>query len=257
MSSQWKWGICKKFGCHKCHEVIGMKKDDPHECDEDTVKTVAAIKTDTRPCPKCHCPIYKISGCDQMWCTQCQTPFSWRTGRIVNGTIHNPHYHHWMRQNGGGIQQPGARLCGGLPSLQQIRTALVNLKGNKIVRSLGADFINHQSWILSLIRLNEGWSFDSYRYIDKTLVMNDGNLCMKKDSSPGGIMELDKEWWTRKLIDQQEKIVLIPPKSIIAILKMLQSAQRHLRGIQHFNLVELDDLRRNCQRQRDNKIYRT
>ena len=53
-----------------------------------------------------------------------------------------------------------------------------------------------------------------------------------------------------------EPTPILPPRSIIAILKMLQGAQRHLRGIQHFNLVELDDLRRNCQRQRDNKDLR-
>ena len=111
--------------------------------------------------------------------------------------------------------------------MQQIRTALVNLKGNKIVRNLGADFINHQSWMLSLMRLNEGWSFDSFRYIDKTLVFKDDNLYMKKDSSPGGMVELDKEWWCKKVIDQSQKIVLIPPRSIIAVLKMFQSAQRH------------------------------
>jgi len=257
LSTQWKCGVCQKWTCSKCFEIIGENKEEAnHVCDPNTLATAQMLKKETKPCPSCSASIYKIEGCDQMWCTQCQTPFSWRTGRIVNGTIHNPHYHHWMRQNGGGIQQPGARLCGGLPSVQQIRTALVNLKGNKIVISLGADFINHQSWMLSLMRLNEGWSFDSFRYIDKTLVFKDDNLYMKKDSSPGGMIELDKEWWSKKVIDQSQKIVLIPPRSIIAVLKMLQSAQRHLRGIQHFNLVELDDLRRNCQRQRDNKDLR-
>jgi hypothetical protein len=256
LSSQWKCGVCEKWSCPKCFEIIGQNKEAHHVCDPNTLATAQMMKKETKPCPSCSAAIFKIEGCDQMWCTQCQTPFSWRTGRKVNGTIHNPHYHQWMRHNGGALLQPGARLCGGLPTLQQIRTALVNLKGNKIVRRLGAEFINHQSWMLSLIRLNEGWSFDSYRYIDKTIVMMNEKLCMKKDSSPGGIMELDKEWWTRKIINEQEQCVLIPPKSMIAILKMLQTAQRHLRGIQHFNLVELDDLRRNCQRQRDNKDLR-
>lgn len=114
MSSQWKCGICTKFGCPKCHEVIGMKRNDPHVCDEDTVKTVSAIKSDTRPCPKCHCPIFKISGCDQMWCTQCEVAFSWKTGDVQRGIVHNPHYYEAQRKMGIATRNPGDVVCGGL-----------------------------------------------------------------------------------------------------------------------------------------------
>jgi len=39
-----------------------------------------------------------VRNCDQMWCTQCHTGFSWRTGRIETN-VHNPHFFEWQRRN--------------------------------------------------------------------------------------------------------------------------------------------------------------
>jgi hypothetical protein len=52
-----------------------------------------------------------------MFCTQCHAAFSWRTGRVENGRIHNPHYYDYMRINGGLPREPGDAPCGGLPSM--------------------------------------------------------------------------------------------------------------------------------------------
>lgn len=41
-----------------------------------------------------------VSNCDQMWCTQCHTAFSWRTGKI-HKSVHNPHYFEYMRKQNG------------------------------------------------------------------------------------------------------------------------------------------------------------
>ena len=38
--------------------------------------------------------------CDQMYCIKCHTAFSWRTGQLERGHIHNPEYYRWMRENG-------------------------------------------------------------------------------------------------------------------------------------------------------------
>jgi len=52
-----------------------------------------------------------VRNCDQMWCTQCHTAFSWRTGRIET-TIHNPHYYEWMRRHGTLERDPNDIQCG-------------------------------------------------------------------------------------------------------------------------------------------------
>lgn len=53
-----------------------------------------------------------LSNCDQMWCVSCNTAFNWRTLRIMNGTIHNPHYFEFMRRNGQQARDPLDIQCG-------------------------------------------------------------------------------------------------------------------------------------------------
>lgn len=115
LSTQWKCGICKIFVCKRCMEPIGDNKDAEHVCNEDSVKTAEMLKKETKNCPSCAAAIFKISGCDQMWCTQCHIAFSWKTGQKVTGVIHNPHFYQWQRNNGGATQNPNAVHCGGIP----------------------------------------------------------------------------------------------------------------------------------------------
>lgn len=121
LSTAYKCGTCSKYACSECLEVKGLVRDVEHTCKEDAKATAALIRRETKPCPKCGVRIYKLDGCDQMWCTQegCQTAFSWNTGRVVTGTIHNPHYYEFLRQRGNGAAPPreaGDIPCGGIPT---------------------------------------------------------------------------------------------------------------------------------------------
>jgi len=123
LSTAWKCGICEYYSCSKCFVTKTKKHDDPHECKKEDVETAEMIKKDCKPCPNCGEFIQKSSGCSQMWCISCQTPWDWTTGKVVtNGVIHNPHYYEWMKRNGGAAPRNPADIpCGGYPNAWEIR----------------------------------------------------------------------------------------------------------------------------------------
>lgn len=100
LSTQYKCEICTKHTCSKCYLAIEGEKSD-HVCKQEDMDTVEELRKNTRPCPSCGLRISKIDGCDQMWCIECKTAFSWSKGTVEKGVVHNPHYYQWMRQNGG------------------------------------------------------------------------------------------------------------------------------------------------------------
>lgn len=115
LSTAYKCGLCNIHTCPKCLEVLGYEKDADHVCKEESVQSAAMIRKDTKPCPCCGTRIFKIDGCDQMWCSNCHKAWSWRTGKIDNGVVHNPHYYEFLRNGGGAVPRaPGDEVCGGL-----------------------------------------------------------------------------------------------------------------------------------------------
>lgn len=94
LNQAWKCGICEKNTCSKCYCI--KKKE--HICNQEDIDTFEMLKKDTKQCPNCNYGIYKISGCSQMYCTECHTCFDWGTLRICTGAIHNPHYFEYMRK---------------------------------------------------------------------------------------------------------------------------------------------------------------
>ena len=119
LSSRWKCNICENYTCSQCHEL--KKPGEEHVCNEDNVKSAQAIKKDSKPCPSCGIYIFKIVGCNQMWCTECNTAFDWASGRIINDKIHNPHFFEARRRIGNSIgRDVGDIPCGGMPTKREL-----------------------------------------------------------------------------------------------------------------------------------------
>jgi hypothetical protein len=101
------------------------------------MKTVTLLETNTKKCPKCYIPIFKIDGCPQMWCTECHTAFSWTTGNIISGIVHNPHYFEWqrLRNDENTIENQN---CRGIPYIRQFKflTSTQQIHVNRILQFL-------------------------------------------------------------------------------------------------------------------------
>ena len=123
-------GICNVSFCSECMKE--KQHGGVHECQKDDVETIRELRRTTRPCPKCHVSISKIEGCDQMWCVQCHTTFSWKTGAISQGVVHNPHFYHQLQQ---ATRTPGDIPCGGLPNEIEMTSAIARMSASSGMES--------------------------------------------------------------------------------------------------------------------------
>ena len=142
LNNSYNCSICKTSFCGRCFEL----KEENHVCDEDILKTAQLLKKDTKSCPNCNEMIHKIEGCDQMYCTKCHTGFSWKTGKIVTGIVHNPHYFQYHRDIGDLNRAIGDIPCGGIPNIEFFK--------RKICETLNLEMKNFNN-IISLYRYNQ------------------------------------------------------------------------------------------------------
>lgn len=98
--------VCNNCGSKICERCLCVVKEEgglkQHQCDETVLKSIDQVKASSKPCPQCRVPIYQISGCYLMWCSQCHTSFDWRTQKIlkVSGSEnHNPHFIEHLENN--------------------------------------------------------------------------------------------------------------------------------------------------------------
>ena len=144
LSTAWKCGVCTTWVCAKCHEVKAEQHDAGHLCNPDNVATAELLAKDTKPCPSCAAGIFKIAGCDQMWCTSCNSGFDWKSGkRIETNRIHNPHFFEYASRilplNAAAAREDGGAAAGGGGAprgCQQQQEGMRGLPGNGAIATL-------------------------------------------------------------------------------------------------------------------------
>lgn len=99
--------ICGWVNCRDC----GMSYHGSHVCMSDNIATMALLRHDTKPCPRCRVPIHKTSGCDHMWCPQCHVEFDWHTLAISRVSGHNPDRIDYLARLRQLDSQPEDMLC--------------------------------------------------------------------------------------------------------------------------------------------------
>lgn len=98
----WKCVVCSTHVCRSCLEE--RTEGDTHTCDDNILESVRQIRKDSKRCPHCKVLVHRIFGCDQMWCTNCKTRFSYSTLKLTRGShFHNPHYYEFMRSQTGTV----------------------------------------------------------------------------------------------------------------------------------------------------------
>jgi hypothetical protein len=103
--SGWVCTICKTLTCKMC--LCKKEVNTEHICDETIISSINLIKTTSKECPTCKMSINRVSGCSQMFCTNCRTVFDWNTGMIDTSIIHNPHFYERQRVN----REVGENIC--------------------------------------------------------------------------------------------------------------------------------------------------
>ena len=258
LSTSWKCGICSTWVCPDCFEIKGKTSDEltkqqldaQHTCDPNSLESAKLIKAETKGCPCCGVPIFKISGCDQMWCTCCKIAFSWRTGLRVNGVIHNPHFYEFQRQGGGAvINAPNAQICGGIPDHRSWNDRLraifgENSYGGTYKRYTG--YGNNRREIFGPLEQHKKNIFECLIHLYQN----------SEYFKPSYYL-----WWeTRDSKDSYVDIVNnyangIPEKQI-QLPSFFRCLSQFHRGANHFMDTELGDLRRQLNLNRDNQDLR-
>lgn len=156
----WTCTICESIVCARCHIIkknsnMASHKN-RHRCHRQDIETARTIMKETKPCPACAYRIQKISGCSQMFCTNCMTAFDWESLDIVTGNIHNPHYYDFIKN---GIIRPravGDIPCGGVPDFIMLDRCIKETKDMLLITKMYiyySTIMDLEGYLQDMIRL--------------------------------------------------------------------------------------------------------
>lgn len=137
-----------------------------------------------------------VRNCDQMWCVQCHTAFSWRHGTVITGHIHNPELFRWLREHGEEVPRaPGdnpGNACGVLPT---------HMRMHDVLRTKGGATIDQKSLVMSIYR--------HARHVDAvdlpglaTPAVETDNTDLRRRYLMG---ELGRDAWKRMLVIREKR----------------------------------------------------
>ena len=115
LSTVLKCELCNHWACGDCREIKGTTTEEKnqHVCNKEILESVKLIEKDSKNCPNCSALIFKINGCNYMWCVECHISFDWKTLRIEKSGNHNPEYFEYLKRNGALVPRAqGDVLCG-------------------------------------------------------------------------------------------------------------------------------------------------
>lgn len=201
LSQQWKCGLCNVFTCSKCNvpkcnvpkcnvpnqnqncktqtnnnSTDTQDETDEHVCNPDDVATAELLAKDTKPCPQCGTGIFKIDGCDQMWCTECRTAFNWRTGNLETGHFHNPHYFEYQRRMGSDVRNILDMPCNALGPDQYhgilhhlIRHVTIGKKNTDTVKDKDNDAREKKQQVANIRERTTGYATSIHYFAERIL----------------------------------------------------------------------------------------
>ena len=160
-----------------------------------------------------------------MWCTKCQTTFSWKTGKKTHEKVHNPHYYDYLRKNGMLKRDPLDVECGGMPDANRLTLDC------KVPWSLDLNLI------VDTMRTYIRW-LDHARVVETpwyptTLAVDDFNTMLRVRFLMG---EIDEPVWREMLYKNEKKHVL--KKELGEILALVNSTSIDI--IRRIHLAVLD-----------------
>ena len=117
ISDKYVCHLCDQEICNACHQAKNNSNE--HQCKRDDIKSATIINESSKPCPNCYVAIFKISGCNQMFCTHCHTVFDWETLEIDKGAVHNVHYFEWITSTQNNTLTQESMACGNIEDIFQ------------------------------------------------------------------------------------------------------------------------------------------